>query len=425
MRTRLATRLCGLFAVFSWSGATLAEVDDPRELAKQDAWNYARVVVAQLERGDNTRYPAIAAWLRDYEKVRQDVEAVAPESSFPKLDSEKLVTRNPNFWAASFEVAHGDPGFALLHSSLLLCGGEAQRAAVFAALGLQRPDVPEDFRQALGEIIAHARAAQARSFALVQAGVKLHDARTFGAALEKYDQALAEWPANGWAAYERGLTLRMKALAEVEAPLATEGLTGPGEDLPSDPPEVIAAFAQARRHDPFQIMAYQGEDPQIVARLMTLVRVGLPIWETIRKQPDSPVTREQLRDLSEACRDAEIPDFAVGVRQQLLARNFRLHPDDTVLVARCLRQLAPASVDLVLARLESEATLPSRLIVDTGHSVEPLHPVQEKAEEASTEKPKVTASKSTRTKKPTVSSSSKKKKSTAGSSSKSRKKRRG
>ncbi|MEA3213672.1 MAG: hypothetical protein QOE70_6729 [Chthoniobacter sp.] len=335
--------------------------EDARDKARREAWGLATHIVSLLEQGDNAPFPGLRAWLEDFHRTAATVPTAETVGPFPAVDSDALVTHNPHFWDAYFEIQPADPGLALLHSSLLLTGGEAQRAIALALFGLQRGGLPDELRRSLGTVIAQAQAAQARSFELVREGVRLHDARNFTGALKKYEAALVEWPANGWGHYERGFTLRMKAIADAGKPASKTG--NPAAPEPAgDPPETQQAFAEARRHDPFQIMAYQGDDPGVLAGLMALVRAGLPVWESIRKHPDEPAKRENLHSLATACREAAIDDFALVLRQLQVSRNKNYSTEDHAFIAECLRRLAPAAAVSTLARLTAEPRLPMRQI---------------------------------------------------------------
>ncbi|HEX8296490.1 MAG TPA: hypothetical protein VF593_09335 [Chthoniobacteraceae bacterium] len=361
----LAQFLAFLLSIFPMrpASAQLPAAPDARETAKREAWSLATLIVSLLEQGDNSGFPGVQAWIEEFHRIEAGIPAADSGKPFPQLNADELVSRNPRFWTAYFEIPPGDPGLALLHSSLLLCSGEAQRAAALAAIGLQRGTVPEEFKRGLATIISQAQAAQERSFALVRAGVKLHDERNFAGALRQYEEAIADWPANGWAHYELGFTLRMKAIAEAGKPLPSS--EAPRMQAPAiDPPQTRDAFSAARRHDPFQIMAYQGDEPEMLAGLMALVRTGLPAWEAIRRHPDTPVSREQLRDLAEACRTAGIDEYALALRQLLVARAKRYQSADEEFLSACLQRLAPGvSIQRTLLRLSSDPLNLARQIV--------------------------------------------------------------
>ena len=336
--------------------------EDPREAAKREAWNSAVLIISLLEQGDNQAFPGIRAWLDDFQHIAATTPPPESGKPFPPIDTDALLTRNPNFWAAYYEVQPGDPGLSLLHAALLLSGGEAQRASVVATLGLQRPAIPEDIKRGLNSVIAHCQSAQAHSSHLVQIGVKLHDLCDFTGALKKFDAAISEWPANGEAYYERGSTLRMKAIEEARRAGSAPAGDEKSEALP-DPRETVDCFARARRHDPLHLLAYQGNDPAMLSGMMALVRSGVGVWDAIRKRPEHPVKTSQLRDFSEACQTAGIDDFALVVRQLVVASNRRYSVDDHDFINQSLEHLAPAALTAaLLTRIGGVTRVPARQI---------------------------------------------------------------
>ncbi len=334
--------------------------EEPRDAARREAWTSAVLIVSLLEQGDNASYPGIRAWLDDFRLVAATTPPPEIGKPFPAVAADELVTRNPNFWAAFYEIQPGDAGLALLHSALLLSGGEAQRASVVAALGLQRSG-PDPIKRGLRSIIAHCTSAQSRSMDLVRLGVRLHDLGGFAAAVKQFDEALREWPANGEAHYERGSSLRVQAIAEARR---TGVLKEDTEEPLPDPPETLAAFARARLHDPLHLLAYQGDDAGLKTALLALIKNGLPVWESIHRKPDQSVRTDALRTFSEACREAAIDEFALVLRQLVVAGNRHYGTEDAELIKVCLNRLAPAALTPpLLARLEGEMRLPARQIV--------------------------------------------------------------
>lgn len=348
----MKARLLACILVFTGAVALRAQTPDPRDEARRDAWKYASLVAATLVQDDDARFPGIRAWLADFHGVAAKLDAKHTARPFPAVNSEALVTRNPRFWAAYYQIPPGDPGLALLHSALLLSGGEAQRATTIATFGLQRPGIAPEFRYALAAILSHAQKAQAASADLVREGVKQKDAHDFDGALRKYDEAIRHWPGNGLAHYERGCTFREKALA-----IAGRAGAAAGSAALADPPETLAALALARRHDPFQVMAYQGADQRVSRSFMPLLRKALPAWDAIRKRAD-PAKRETIFALANACREAGIDEYALALRQLLVANVGRYQPEDHAFIAECLRRLAPgAPAESALALLASSTSV--------------------------------------------------------------------
>ncbi len=326
-----------IFVVTTPPLALRAQTPEAAAEPRREAWKYASLVVSTLEQGDNASFPAIGAWLSDFHRIAGKLDAKDTAKPFPAVNCDALVTRNPRFWAAYYQIPPGDPGLALLHSALLLSGGEAQRATAIATFGLQRPGIAPEFRYALSAVLSHAKSAQAASAELVRDGVKRQDDHDFDGALKKYDEAIRDWPGNSLAHYQRGFTLRAKALAgtgKTGAPVANAAI--------ADPPETLAALALARRHDPLLVMAYQGADQSVSRSFMPLLRKAVPAWNTIRKRSE-PASRETLIVLASACREAGIDEYALALRQLLVATGGRYQPDDHAFIAPCLRRLAPGA----------------------------------------------------------------------------------
>ena len=347
--------LCALL-----SASQLHAAPDEVSKAHRTGWEFSGVAVSLLRKGELKEFPGTTAWLEDYGRIEADAAGIKKDAPFPAIDVDALVTSNPNFWRMVYEIAPGDPALALLHSSLLLAGGEAQRALQLSVLARQRPGVDPIMTQALASISLSATDAQRRSNELVEAGIKLHDAADFTAALAKYDEALALLPANGWAFYERGFSLRAQALKAAGQSLpANDSVTiGHAIDLPEP---VVAAFTQARAHDPFQWQAWQGNDPEIVNGARALFVKAQPVWDEIRRDAAKPVEDPKFLALLEGCERAHIDDYALFLRQIVVARRGAYRPADQGPIADSLRRLISGpTIDDVIKKLSSDAGFPIR-----------------------------------------------------------------
>jgi tetratricopeptide (TPR) repeat protein len=310
-----------------------------------------QLVIEKLEAGPGNEYPGIAAWKQDFAKATKGIDAEIAPQKWPPLDALALVTRNPNFWRAYYEIAPGDPGLALLHAGLLLTAGEATRASDLIIIAGQRPGVPAEVRPVFGVIAGGGLRAGLDSNALVEEGTKLFDAGDLAAALEKHKAALKLWPQNGWAHYEFGLTLRQQQwlAAGVKPPASDKVLVNSG---PKNSPEVAAAFAKARHHDPFQFKAYQGDDQEVIAGLTALVKKALPAWQQLNKQPQRQVEDKVLEQLAEGLQEADQHELALAARQIVVARRGRFLPEDHPFITKSLQKLAPGkTTDATLQRL--------------------------------------------------------------------------
>lgn len=314
-----------------------------RELhdARRSGWQVALSIVETLESADLERSPGIRAWLKDFRKVAGGIDLkVAPEK-WPAIDVDALVGRNPNFWQAYFEIAPGDPGLMALHAGLLLSAGESTRASHLIVVAGQRPGVPKEVQQGFEILLAQAQRVADKPNKLVQQGTDLHDKGDYAGALKKYQEALDLWPQNGFAHYEVGLSLYYRDLVAAGEKLPEAGAVIINEGRKQSP-EVLAAYAKARRHDPFQFKAYQGSDQEVIRGLRALAKDGLPAWQKLAENPKKQVADEVLRQLGAACQEANIHELALAVRQVIVARRGRYDPADHPFITTSLRKLAPS-----------------------------------------------------------------------------------
>jgi tetratricopeptide (TPR) repeat protein len=325
----------------------------------------AKIVVETLEESDQADLPGIEAWLSDYRAAAKDFENPPKPGQLPPLDVEKLVTHNPNFWLAHYEVAPGDIGLNCLHAGLLLAAGEARRAQCLLAIAEQRPGIPAEFGKNIGILIAHCDQAGEASNALVAESIKLHDAGDYAAAVTKLNEALALWPQNGFAHYELGLTLyqQQRKAAGAAALANSETKIQINSGLPQSP-EVQAEYALARRHDPFQFRAWQGTDQNVIQGLVVLLEKGMPAWEKLMETRPRPVSDETLEQLAAALQESGTHDLALVTRQVLIARRGRYDRPDHPFMAASLKKLAPGDeIDALLDRLWSGPLKARQLVV--------------------------------------------------------------
>ena len=161
------------------------------------------------------------------------------------------------------------------------------------------------------------------------------------------------WPENGWACYELGFTIRTQqwaASGEKPGPLNSVRVNDQGKAKFS--PEVQAAFADSRRHSPFQFIAYQGDDQAVIQGFLALVQKVQPAMKTLASASDQTRVDQALQQVSEGCQEAGIHEMALVCRQILVARRGRYDPSDHPFVATSLRKLVPCpETEAVLKRL--------------------------------------------------------------------------
>ena len=300
--------------------------------ARREAFAEARATVDSLRRaGSKPRQGAdsgVAGWIADFDRVAARIDANHASPRWRALNADTLVGRNPKFWRAVHEAAPSDPAMMMLHGSLLLAAGEATRARYVFTLASQHPQLGGRWRDAYARLAARADAAGGRSRALVVEGLHLRSRRDFPAALEKLTDALLHWPQNALAHWEIGRTLREQAWEATRNP-----------DLP-DPPEVGAALARAREHDPLLFEAYQGSDAGLRKRLMALLSNRGPTWLKSAQRPDQSAGTQSLARLATALQRAGLDELALVAHQALRARRGGSDPADQKFISVSLRALA-------------------------------------------------------------------------------------
>lgn len=359
--------LLSLIAAVALAQDTPTHEDETRS----GAWHFAVAIVGNIEKNDTADFPGVRGWLKDFHTVQEKVGDGDKAKPFPAVDSDALVTRNANWWAAYYEIAPGDPALLALHSLLLLAGGEPQRAQQLAAISTQRPGIPKLYRQALSTVLNESFKAMERSRAITNAGVQLHDEGDYDGAIKKYDEALVRNPANGWTHYERGFSIRIRALVKAGKPVPKNGqftINDPDPEMPEEK-EIAAAFKLARQHDPFQVNAYQGKDKKVIDAILPVREKLVPAWQLITSDLSKLQGDDTILQLAEGCDKAGIPDYALVARQIVIARRKRYAPEDHPILSANLRELAPGpAIERTIKQLAGEFMKGMMLVEPDGDS---------------------------------------------------------
>jgi len=338
--------LAGLVIVLLWSSL---RAEEPEKEVRAGALNLAQVIVEKMDLQDSSAFPGLTAWRRDFQEAAKNPET---------LDPDKLVTHNPHWWVAYFEIAPGDPAMMLLHCQVLLAGGEAQRAQHLAAIYLQRPGNPDIYQEGLHTTVHEAGRAQQQANDLTRQGTALHDGGEYDGAIAKYDEALKKWPADGWTAYERGFSTYIRALVKAGKPVPKNGAMTMNDKIFEELPEraaIEACYAQARQHDPLQMMAYQGGN-QNWKPLQALIGKVMPVWERLRANVSKSLDDKELAQLADGFHEAGLHEYALATREMMIARRKKFAPEDHPILSEHLRALAPtAAVEHTIAELAGES----------------------------------------------------------------------
>jgi tetratricopeptide (TPR) repeat protein len=342
-----------------WAGATLsmltfgdwtamAAVPETPALdhvtdARKFGWMAIAPFMDNIEQSDAAKFPGLRAFAKDYRKARQELDLDQPLAKWPPVDIDALVTRNPNFWRASFEIRPGDPGWLYTQAGLLLSAGEATRAQQVLALARQSRGTPKVVRDAIDQMLMVAEHVIRDANETVGAGIELYDHGDKAGAIGRYRDALAIWPQNSFAYYELGLTLRAVAMEAKGEKIPKSGLKIESSDNSLKLPEVEQQFAKSRQHDPLRWEAYQGGAPGIIERLIAL-RGCVKEWEPIAASHGQIVATEVLVRFSDACQEAGIHELALVARQLVVSRQGNLGRADHTFISTSLRELAPGAI---------------------------------------------------------------------------------
>lgn len=344
------------FCLFLISASFLAKGQEPVSAAAVDVDTPAMMdgrklgvttvqfMQEQLVRYDKPEFPGVHTWLAEDGKMLGNLKRNKPDSTWRNLNPDTLVTRNAAFWQMYYEVAPADPGLAMLHAGALLAAGDADRAQAILRLTFHRADLEKPVGDIFLPIMRRCVEFQQASNDLVNEGTALHDKADFAGALVKYDAALSLWPRNGWASYERGLTI-MARDKTLESDLVKE------------------AFARCRRLQPFQWAAWQGREAEVpgMEKMQTVVR---PYWDQSLQDINHFMPASDLLKLSEALQEAEVDDLALVVRQIYIFHQHGYSPDDLRFIATSLRRLAPGvRTEQTLERM-SKKGVPLAILAD-------------------------------------------------------------
>jgi tetratricopeptide (TPR) repeat protein len=325
------------------------QAGEPENEARTAALKLAQVLVEKMDIQDTSAFPGVVAWRRDFAEAAKNPDT---------LDADKLVTHNPHWWVAYFEIAPGDPAMMLLHCEVVLAGGEAQRAQQLAAIYFQRPGNPGIYRQGLLSTMREANQAQKAANELTKDGTALHDGGDYDGAIAKYDEALKKWPANGWTAYERGFSTYVRALVKAGKPVPKNGTLTLNDKTLEDLPEretIEACYAQARLHDPMQVVAYQGRNENWKP-LQALLGKAMPVWQRMRADVSTSIDDEDLAQLTDGFHEAGLHEYALAARDVMVARRRKFAPEDHPILSEHLRALAAnAAIEHTIGMLAGEA----------------------------------------------------------------------
>lgn len=295
---------------------------------RQRSWRTALDIAAAYGKIPPEHCPGIADFLRDLAVARRLVDAGGGEPDLDQLDLGTLVTRNPNFWRASLEIAPTDGSFLLLHATLLASGGEIWRAnrvlmATTQVLPLEARTRPLYLAHVygLGAIIMD-------SVAGIDERVK---GERFAEAAAVYREALEVWPRNG---------LLLGGLIDIalQARVADEpGRTVSDERREALLGEVVATMPEEMSRlqavDPVAASVYRG-DAKARQRGRELQRM----WSRL-SDSDLALGYKEVAELTTALEEAEAFELALVMQRLLVVSRGFVTPGDFVVWRRVLPRI--------------------------------------------------------------------------------------
>lgn len=325
-------------------------------------WDIAAVLAQGMMAADAKRFPGIHAWLKDFRAAGGTPGKRSGPEPVRRIDTERLVTRNPNFWRAYFELSPGDPGAMLLHAALLMAGGEASRAAYLLIIARQTVEIDKALLQAMNELLVACQRAIAAGAQQVDEAVKQYPQGGHTTVLIRLRAAIDAWPSNGLAHYEAGLAmLAGQYVAAGQQPPSRSRLGLHSELTPSR--EVRTAYDRARSHDPLLIRAYQGDENDAGNVLLVLGKRIRPLWDIVARDIKAETRDDDLRGLADAFREAQLQELALALGQVIIGREGGTYDDeDRSAIGANLRALAEPAVGPVVKRL-SQPNLPTARLV--------------------------------------------------------------
>jgi len=178
-------------------GAAQKEIDGMRRYA----WALSGATAGALKQMPAEKFPAVHAFLRDFDDARKGVDPEKAPSEWKSIDTEALAIRNPKYWAAVYELEPAAPLMMWFHASLHAVNGEVAPTLYSQLLAVRSPiDKPKE----MSRLIVSASRLITMGDKAVRVGVKFYDQEEYDKAEMVFRDVLSVIPSHSVALYELG-----------------------------------------------------------------------------------------------------------------------------------------------------------------------------------------------------------------------------
>lgn len=295
--------------------------------------------------------PGTALWLGQMRKALAPLDLNKPPASWPALDLDALLYKNPAFWRMVFETYQGDPMLWTLVAGLQMAAGEGYHASDTLRMVIHSPNRPQVIRRTLAQVHGPIGNLLKLSQTRLRQGFPLHDKGDFEGAIKIYKEVLASWPQEGWAHFELGQSVRAQQMKKdpATAQLSNEH------------------HAACRRHNPRMWKAWQGSG-KVLEGLRGLKLKMLPAWAKMEQGKELPAA---FGDIAAGAQQAELHSIAILARMLAADHQGKAGEGYHAFMAKSLRALAPGeAIEALLVDIQK----PDRKLFSPARHERPVPP---------------------------------------------------
>lgn len=304
--------------------------------ARLRAWQTALEIVEAYEHIPADQCQGVAALTRDIRETEKLLGTPVAEH-LDRIDANRLVTNNPNFWRAALEISPNDGSLLLLQATLLASAGEIWRANRILIATTQLLPIPHAIRP---YYLAHSYGLGSVILLSVRSTEYPTADKNQQTLIHLFEEGLKFWPKNAVLLSEL-IDTRIRSRVA-----AARGLTR--EQMPA---LIEAALVECRENinqlyllDPISAASYRG-DPAARKKGREL----RALWSRLADN-DTVLAYKEIGELAQALEAADAPELALVLyRIQVVARGFP-GPSDAAAWRRVLPKLiGPGATDALFA----------------------------------------------------------------------------